>query len=302
MSLKSVFRPLKAQLPPLLESTPKPLLIPAYVRYPKETAYKLYDATRPQFREIFPLWGAKQNEVIVNKFMYNKLVREMAFYPNKAENLAAFKNYMLQDYLFLIELYLFREARLKSIYKPDSGSYASEVAGLDKLQKYIDQEFVQNLKTLSIDHLKGQVKPCKALQDYIGLLKKHGDVDSFYELNLISVPCSFGWSVLAQDLYNHPQTVKEGYFYEMFIKPNVTDYVEYELEEVGTDGIITTKVVKEPRIGGYSATARRVGEFMDFRIPPKDYTKDKAVKLIGDGLLLETALFDAGFNPDTNKL
>ena len=36
------------QLPTLLESTPKPLLIPAHTVYPYEIALKVYKETRPQ--------------------------------------------------------------------------------------------------------------------------------------------------------------------------------------------------------------------------------------------------------------
>ena len=44
---------------------------------------------------ITPLWHAKENTDVVNKFMYNNLIRGMAYFPNDPKNLAAFKEYML---------------------------------------------------------------------------------------------------------------------------------------------------------------------------------------------------------------
>lgn len=37
------------------------------------------------------------------------------------------------------------------------------------------------------------------------------------------------------------------------------DYLEYEVKEPGPGGIAITKIVREPQIGGFSGTARRVG-------------------------------------------
>ena len=59
-----------------------------------------------------------------------------------------------------------------------------------------------------------------------------------------------------------------GLFYRMFIKPNVTDYLEYEVEEIGPDGVAIAKVVREPQVGGFSGTARRAGGKSQ-TLPPK---------------------------------
>ena len=50
-----------------------------------------------------------------------------------------------------------------------------------------------------------------------------------------------------------------GDFYEQFVLPNVTDYLEYEKTELGEDGIPFTTIVRVPQIGSWSGTARRVG-------------------------------------------
>ena len=96
-----------------------------------------------------------------------------------------------QDYLYLVQLYKFREIRLQSIYKPYSGFCASEKAGLAKLQNYIDNDFMQMLKELGIDHLICQTQPHKATKAYLDWMMSHSDIASFYELNLIQAPCSY---------------------------------------------------------------------------------------------------------------
>ena len=50
-----------------------------------------------------------------------------------------------------------------------------------------------------------------------------------------------------------------GDFYEQFVLPNVIDYFEYEKIELGKEGFPVTTIVREPQIGGWSGTARRVG-------------------------------------------
>ena len=102
------------QVAGLLEHSTKPYgLLPARFSYPKAVAERLYRETRPQLRMspkhiaymryflswpnvklsevIDKLWNATENIKIVNNFMYNNLIRSMAFFPNNPKNLAAFK-------------------------------------------------------------------------------------------------------------------------------------------------------------------------------------------------------------------
>ena len=38
-----------------------------------------------------------------------------------------------------------------------------------------------------------------------------------------------------------------GLFYEISSKPNVTDYLEYEVEEIGPDEVAVIKIVRAPQ-------------------------------------------------------
>ena len=69
--------------------------------------------------------------------------------------------------------------------------YPTEVAGLAKLKNYIEIDFHQILVDFKVDHLIGTVKPSKALQEYIAFYRNHCDYASYYELNMIQVPCSY---------------------------------------------------------------------------------------------------------------
>ncbi|CAF9940671.1 MAG: hypothetical protein HETSPECPRED_002483 [Heterodermia speciosa] len=123
------------QLLSLLDSTPKPLLLPARTYYPREIALKLYKDTRPQLD-----------------------IPTLECRGERGE-----------DYYFLGKLVEFKKNRLKSIYTPNMVEYPGEVAGIANLEDYIKKAFMQMLERLGVDNRTGDVKPNKATTNYFML-------------------------------------------------------------------------------------------------------------------------------------
>ncbi|KAI4159211.1 MAG: hypothetical protein LQ342_006794 [Letrouitia transgressa] len=176
----------------LLEGAESLSLLPEEVAYTEEIAREFRKNNGPRFDLLDSYWNSKEIEDTVNQFMFNDLIRAMAFFPEDPRNLAAFKEYMLQDHWFLIELYKFKEKCLQSITKYDSASYANEMAGLARFKdEYIDGEFKLMLETLGVAHLRDHVEPHEVTKAYCDWMMKRAELDSFFELNLIQAPCTY---------------------------------------------------------------------------------------------------------------
>ncbi|KAL9609519.1 MAG: hypothetical protein Q9167_005715 [Letrouitia subvulpina] len=154
------------------------------------------------------------------------------------------------------------------------------MAGLASFKEdYIEGEFKLMLEILGVAHLRNYVEPHEATKAYCDWMMERAELDSFFEFNFIQAPCTYGWSKLAQDIYHNKNFKREGPFFETFIKPNVTDWLEFEKKERDSNGKVISNIVREPQEGGWSS-----------------YAVDTAgIKLIKQGLEHECAMFKAAY-------
>ncbi|KAL9041372.1 MAG: hypothetical protein Q9214_004133 [Letrouitia sp. 1 TL-2023] len=182
------------------------------------------------------------------------------------------------------------------------------MAGLASFKEdYIEGEFKQMLEMLGVAHLRNHVEPHEATKTYCDWMMKHAELDSFFEFNFIQAPCTYGWSKLAQDIYHNKNFKREGLFFETFIKPNVTDWLEFEKKERDSNGKVISTIVKVPQEGGWSSYAVETAEspyadsyscaqaFANTRMKPSHWTRELGIKLIKQGLEHECALFKAAY-------
>ncbi|KAF2086708.1 hypothetical protein K490DRAFT_43873 [Saccharata proteae CBS 121410] len=139
--------------------------------------------------------------------------------------LAKFKNYLVQDYLFLIQ---FSRANALAAYKAKSLTDINKSA---RIVAHIQEELNLHIKYcegfgLSIEDIEGQEEH-QACTAYTRYVLDIGQSEDWFALQIALLPCLLGYGVIARRLYNDPNTKRDGNPYWTWIANYVAeDYVQ----------------------------------------------------------------------------
>ncbi|KAI0772500.1 hypothetical protein BD413DRAFT_44811 [Trametes elegans] len=169
---------------------------------------------------IDKLWNDPANKEFVDGFMYNKLCRDAAKGDETA--LEAYKHYAIQDYFYLIDYVKFKALRLATVPSTDLSTLESETPSVGRSYEWVVDWLQTCTEDLGIDpDVIATTERAIAELAYSNFLQNNTRTEDWFDLHVIVIPCVFGWSKLALELYNDPTTKKGTTFYNTWIVPNI---------------------------------------------------------------------------------
>ncbi|KAK0662917.1 putative hydroxymethylpyrimidine/phosphomethylpyrimidine kinase 2 [Lasiodiplodia hormozganensis] len=154
--------------------------------------------------------------------------------------LGKFKNYLIQDYLFLIQ---FSRANALAAYK------AKNLADINKsarIVQHIQEEMGLHIKYCGGFGLtKEQIESHKehpACTAYTRYVLDIGQSEDWFGLQIALMPCLIGYGHIARRLFDDPQTKREGNTYwnwvEQYVAEDYTDAVKAGLEIIEQHAVL----------------------------------------------------------------
>ncbi|KAI9687034.1 MAG: hypothetical protein M1822_002444 [Bathelium mastoideum] len=185
---------------------------------------------------IEKLWKNPDNASEVNAFMDNPVVLGWSKGIEDATLKKEFLAYNIQDFFYLIDYVKFKALRLASIPQTDLDDLEKEAKSLGtQFSGSIDPSLESTIKPLMEDlgigvksipdkKIRSEVlKTNRSVAElaYANFLQNNANHTDWFNLHVIMIACSYGWSKLAVKLYDMPSTLKKGRFFDMWIQPNV---------------------------------------------------------------------------------
>ncbi|OMP82669.1 putative hydroxymethylpyrimidine/phosphomethylpyrimidine kinase 2 [Diplodia seriata] len=154
--------------------------------------------------------------------------------------LGKFKNYLIQDYLFLIQ---FSRANALAAYK------AKTLADINKsarIVQHIQEEMGLHIKYCeSFGLTKEQIESHKehpACTAYTRYVLDIGQSEDWFALQIALMPCLIGYGHIARRLYDDPTTKREGNTYwdwvEQYVAQDYTDAVKAGLDIIEQNAVL----------------------------------------------------------------
>ncbi|KAI1345310.1 hypothetical protein F5Y01DRAFT_300856 [Xylaria sp. FL0043] len=172
---------------------------------------------------VTELWDADENKGLVNEFLSNQFCRFCARGTDD-EVLPIYREFAKQDYYYLIARIKFKALCINSIPDDDietlklaHNSLKSTVGCATEWWKVCEQK-------LGITQDELQKTPRSAAElGYESYLQSNASKSSWFSLQVITLPCSYGWVKLASLLDEDKKTRKDTIFYSTFIKKIIED-------------------------------------------------------------------------------
>lgn len=211
------------------------------------------------------LWNDPSNQDLVSQFLNNNLTTTCA-HSSDQDCLAYYQKYSVQDYFFLEDYVKYKSHRLITIPTGDLQTLQHEANSVLSDAEYAitaGQSYVTDLHGRAED-LAEENRSVAELA-YGSVLQNAASQEDWYNLHIISIPCIYGWTLLAQKLLNDPLTKNDTIFYKTWIEPNSDPSYASNLtaflsanEAVWKDGIDTGTPDRSGEWRGLFRTALRL--------------------------------------------
>ncbi|KAL9597093.1 MAG: hypothetical protein Q9219_005376 [cf. Caloplaca sp. 3 TL-2023] len=127
----------------------------------------------------------------------------------------------IRNYFFLEDYVKYKAHRLITIPTGDLEALKNEANSVSSDAEYAvgaGQSYVNDLHGRPED-LEEENRSIAELA-YGNVLQNAASQEDWYNLHIISIPCIYGWTLLAQKLLNDPLTRNDTIFYNTWIEPN----------------------------------------------------------------------------------
>ncbi|KAL7650494.1 hypothetical protein ACMYSQ_010277 [Aspergillus niger] len=167
------------------------------------------------------LWD--NNPDLVARFMNNSFIWTQATTTSDAND-DAFRFYSLQDYHYLIDYTQYKSIKMGSFPTVNTSDLLS-VVEKQAVSIQGDVDYTATFRREMIDDLKipaDTIDKCErnsAEAGYANWLQRNSQLD-WYTMNVMIIPCIWGWPRLAQSLQDNNQTLTGTLFYDHWISEN----------------------------------------------------------------------------------
>ncbi|GKZ23565.1 hypothetical protein AbraIFM66951_007555 [Aspergillus brasiliensis] len=180
-------------------------------------------ARQAQASTSLPQYLWDNNPDLVARFMNNSFVWTQATTTSDAND-DAFRFYSLQDYHYLIDYTQYKSIKMGSFPIVNTSALFEVVEDQSK-SIHDDVDYIAAFKSEIINDLgisADTVDQCErnsAEAGYANWLQRNSQLD-WYTMNVMMIPCIWGWPRLAQSLQNNNETLTGTLFYNHWISEN----------------------------------------------------------------------------------
>ncbi|KAI1083156.1 hypothetical protein F5B20DRAFT_528780 [Whalleya microplaca] len=171
---------------------------------------------------IAKLW--RENEDLVNQFLDVEFLRFQAENPEK-ETLPSYQYYSIQDYFYLVDFVQFKALRMTTY----SEFNATQLLSVMNTEAPSVEHSVRDAWAFRNETLAGDLSiPLEDIDNrqragaelaYADWLQKNLDL-GWFTLHVMTIPCVYGWGVVADKLERSNTTLKDTIFYKTWIQAN----------------------------------------------------------------------------------
>ncbi|PWY67861.1 hypothetical protein BO83DRAFT_429479 [Aspergillus eucalypticola CBS 122712] len=198
----------------------------------RDNEQSLYSRAHALGKEIRDTWPESTRSLNARQAGASSLPQYL--WDNNPDLVDRFMNNSFQDYHYLIDYTQYKSIKMGSFPIVNTSDLLS-VVGKQALsiEEYVD--YTKDFKREMIDDLKipaDTIDNCErnsAEAGYANWLQRNSQLD-WYTMNVMIIPCIWGWPRLAQSLQNNDQTLTGILFYNYWISENNSTSYADELE------------------------------------------------------------------------